>query len=432
MRYKRIRILILLAVFAIVGIIISQVFWIRKGLLINQVNFEEAVVTTLEQITAGIWKQKGITDDPSTAVVRLSPRSYLVHINTPIDVNELNNRLKKDFANPFHNIDFTYEVYQTGTDLIVFTDSIFISQMSDVEESQYLPNLTESNYYFKVNFPERPLIPSLMISIWAAAIVILILVLGFFAYSIFVVLRQQRLSDFQTAFINTLAHEFKTPISTIGISANVLSEPDIAQEPERIGVYSNIIRLENERMKGQVNKILELASLENREVQLRREYISVKQVLEELTLGFAVQVEERNGRLDRVCLEQDFYIYADKVHFVNVFNTLLDNALKYTEADPHIVFTMARVGSELQMSIRDNGIGIPREYQRKIFEKFFRVPTGDVHNVKGFGLGLSYVHLIVKAHGWKISVSSELNKGSTFVITMPVYSQIPDIDEEEI
>ena len=432
MRYKRIRILILLAGFAIVGIIISQVFWIRKGLLINQVNFEEAVVTTLEQITAGMWQERGIEGDAARAVIRLSPRSYLVYINTPIDVNQLNNRLKKDFANPFHSIDFTYEVFQTGTDLVVFTDSIFIGQISDVEEAKYLPNLTESDYYFKVNFPERALIPSLMISIWAAAIVILILVLGFFAYSIFVVRRQQRLSDFQTAFINTLAHEFKTPISTIGISANVLSEQDIASEPERIGVYSNIIRLENERMKGQVNKILELASLENREVQLRKEYIAVKQVLQEVTLGFDVQLAERNGKLERHCLDEDCYLLADKVHFVNVVNTLLDNAMKYTETDPVIVFSMHRHGDSLQMSIRDNGIGIPKEYQRKIFEKFFRVPTGDVHNVKGFGLGLSYVSLIVKAHGWEIAVSSEWGKGSTFVITMPVYSQIPVSDEEEI
>ena len=432
MRYKRIRILILLAGFAIVGIIISQVFWIRKGLLINQVNFEEAVVTTLEQITAGMWQERGIEGDAARAVIRLSPRSYLVYINTPIDVNQLNNRLKKDFANPFHSIDFTYEVFQTGTDLVVFTDSIFIGQISDVEEAKYLPNLTESDYYFKVNFPERTLIPSIMITIWAAAIIILILVLGFITYSIVVVMRQQRLSDFQTAFINTLAHEFKTPISTIGISASVLSEPDSALEPERIGVFSNIIRLENERMKGQVNKILELASLENREVQLRKEYMSVKQVLEEVTLGFAVQVEQRNGKLLRHCLEEDCYIHADKVHFVNVVNTLLDNAMKYTEKEPEILFSMERQGSTLIMSISDNGIGIPHEYQRKIFEKFFRVPTGDVHNVKGFGLGLSYIILIVKAHGWKISVSSELEKGSTFAVTMPVYSEIPDADEEEL
>ena len=142
--------------------------------------------------------------------------------------------------------------------------------------------LTESGYYFKVNFPQRPIVPSIMITIWATAILILTTVIIFFTYSLVVIVRQQRLSDFQNAFINNLAHEFKTPLSTIGISAGVLKEPEIIHDPKRLQVYSNIIELENERLKGQVNKILELARLENREIILRKEPINLRQLLEEI------------------------------------------------------------------------------------------------------------------------------------------------------
>jgi two-component system phosphate regulon sensor histidine kinase PhoR len=419
MRSRRIQWLTILASAAIVGIIISQVFWIRKGLLINQSNFENAVVQTLIGITDDVWAQEGKQGNPADAVLRLSPRSYRVDLQTPIDLNFLDTRLRSDFANPFHKVDFTYEVLEWSSDLLVFSDSVFVSSNKDVEASEYLPTLDQSTFYFKINFPQRPLIPSIMVAIWAAAILILMIVIGFFVYSITVVIRQQRLSDFQTSFINNLAHEFKTPISTIGISADVLSEPQIGEEPARIATYSNIIRIENERMKGQVNKILELASLEKREIRLQKEFISINAVLEDIVLSLSLQLNEKNGKLEKVCPDEPCYIFADKVHFVNVINTLLDNALKYTDDIPLIRFEVVCRDNDISISIADNGIGIPKEYHHKIFEKFFRVPTGDVHNVKGFGLGLSYVSLIAMAHGWKVEMQSRVGKGSTFTLILP-------------
>jgi len=420
MRSRRIQLLILLAAIAIIGIIISQVFWIRKGLLINQSNFENAVVQTLTQINTELWENEGREGNPASAVLRISPRSYRVNAQTPIDLNFLDTRLRTDFANPFHKVDFTYEVFEWSSGLLVFSNSVFIGSNNNVKASKYLPNLTESTYFFKINFPQRPLIPSLMITIWAAAILILMMVIGFFTYSITVVVRQQRLSDFQNSFINNLAHEFKTPISTIAISSNVLSEPDIANDPERIKVYSNIIATENARMEGQVRTILELAGLENREVLLKKEEVDLMVLVKRAANAQVVQFQESGGHIDIKSNTNSCNVTADPVHLSNVLATLLDNASKYTVSDPDIIIDVNRKGRNVWVSIIDHGIGVPAEFRKKIFEKFFRVPTGDIHDVKGFGLGLSYVMMIVKAHHWKIEVQSELGEGSTFTLIMPI------------
>lgn len=421
MRLQRIRLLIILASLAIVGIIISQVFWIRKGLLINQTSFENAVVVTLERVADNIWVRFTNQTGERPKVMRISPRSYLVKMEAPIDLNYLDNQLRSEFTNPFHKIDFTYDVIEAETDVVVFSDTILVDINDEAFlPAKYLPNLTEAEYYFKVNFPQRPLVPSLMITIWATAIIILTTVIIFFTYTLFVIFRQQRLSEFQNNFINNLAHEFKTPLSTIGISANVLSEPEIIHEPERLKVYSSIILLENERLKGQVNKILELAKLENREVILRNEPIDVCQMIEEIIPAFTVQLESRQGTLVRDCPDMPCIVIADRVHLRNVINTLLDNALKYTEGPPQIKLGVQCSDKMVHISVSDSGIGISKEYHRRIFEKFFRVPTGDVHNVKGYGLGLSYVKMIAKASGWKLGLQSELNKGSTFTVGIPL------------
>ncbi|HAE14678.1 MAG: HAMP domain-containing histidine kinase [Chitinophagales bacterium] len=427
MKIPRIRVLIMLAAIAIIGIVITQVFWIRKGLLINQTSFENAVVVTLDRIANNIWLKPDIPVGDRPQVIRISPRSYLVQMNMPIDLNYLDNQLRGEFTNPFHKIDFTYEVFEHSTDMMVFSDSVYVELADDdFHEARYLPNLTESGYYFKVNFPQRPIVPSIMITIWATAILILTTVIIFFTYSLVVIVRQQRLSDFQNAFINNLAHEFKTPLSTIGISAGVLKEPEIIHDPKRLQVYSNIIELENERLKGQVNKILELARLENREIILRKEPINLRQLLEEIVPPFMVQLEAREGKFHKECPDTPCVVTADRIHLKNVINTLLDNALKYSEGTPEIGIRIHCGEKNIYIQVIDNGIGIPKEYHKRIYEKFFRVPTGDVHNVKGFGLGLSYVKMIAKAAGWKISLQSELNKGSTFSIGIPANTPMND------
>lgn len=420
MNIRTIRWVIALGIVAIVTIILSQAFWIRKGLLINQSNFENAISVTLEQIAAKIeiaQHGKKVTQRP---VIRISPHTYLVDINEPIDLNQLDYLMRIEFSNPFHKVDFIYQVYESTRDDLVFEQAITAeTESGPIVYPTNLPNLTESTYYFKINFPQRPIVNSVMLFVWATSIIALAVVLAFFGYSIDVILRQQRLSKFQKNFINNLAHEFKTPISTIGISADVLLEPDIASEPERLKGYAHIIKNENNRLTGQVSKILELAKLEEDELTLNLETFHVLPLIDEIVQSFTLRVEEKGGKIITEFGTDKDVITADRVHVQNVINTLLDNALKYNDKLPEITLTVARDQQGLFISVADNGMGIPKEFHRKIFEKFFRVPTGDVHNVKGYGLGLNYVKIIAKAHKWSLRLDSQIKKGSIFTIIIP-------------
>lgn len=424
MNVKTIRWLIILAAIGFIGVVCSQVFWIRKGLLINQSNFENAIIISLDEIAGKIEVQNwGIqkTQDP---VIRLSPRSYLVNITERIDVNYLNEALHQALANPFHNIDFNYAIYSRSTGELVFSDTLYMKESPVDDELRNLPVFDKSDYYFKVNFPQKPVVSSIMISVWVIAILILLATLLFFGYSLNVIFKQARLSEFQKNFINNLAHEFKTPISTIAISADVLNEDEILQEPERLKNYARIIKKENERLKNQVTKILQLAKLESDEVALSMSEFHINETLLQLASAFAVHVEERGGHLKTIFYTRGAKLLADKTHFENVVNTLLDNALKYTEKKPEIQIISDDDEKNIYISVKDNGIGIAKEYQGKVFEKFFRIPTGNIHNVKGYGLGLHYVQMIAKAHNWQTHVHSEPNKGSTFTLVIPVKNEL--------
>lgn len=418
MNTRTMRWVIVLASLAIAGIILSQAFWIRKGLLINQSNFENAVINTLTQVAHDIEMHSLGEVKTRNPVLRISPRSYLIDINIPVDVNYLANQLQNEFTNPFHKIDFTYEVYLSSSRILVFSDSIFVDANKKLP-SKYLPNLKDSEYYIKVNFPERPIVTSIMITIWATALIILTMVIIFFAFTLHVILKQRRQSEFQKSFINNLAHEFKTPISTINISAQVLQEDDIVHEPKRLKNYAVVIANEVNRLRTQVNKILEIASLETNEMVLFREEFDINDLLEDIIMAFEVNVKKNSGLVIRNSLANTCVIYADKVHFINVINTMLDNALKYSNQNPIIEVESNCTEARTYIKIKDNGVGIPKEYQKRVFDKFFRVPTGDVHNVKGYGLGLNYVKMVAKAHGWHITVDSEVDKGSIFTITFP-------------
>lgn len=421
MSKRTIRWVIILGVLAIGGIIFSQVFWIRKGLIINQNNFEDAVTVTLENIAEKIEiDNRGlkVTEHP---VVRISPHSYLVNISEKIDLNKLDYYLRSEFTNPFHKIDFRYEVYdRSHNDEVFELDVPGKTQPLDFKPANTLPVLTGSRYYFKVNFPRRPIVTSVMLFVWITALVTLTVVLAFFVYSFNVIVRQQRLSEFQKSFINNLAHEFKTPISTIGISAEVLREKDISEHPARLSSYAGIVTSEVGRLSNQVNKILELAKIETDELIVDKEDFDINACVREISDAFALKVHERQGVLTTVLGADYTTLCADQVHFANVLNTLLDNALKYNSGQPEITITTSNDEKHIFLSVQDNGMGIPKEYRKKIFEKFFRIPTGNVHNVKGYGLGLNYVQMIANAHHWKLKVDSEMGKGSIFTITFPI------------
>jgi two-component system phosphate regulon sensor histidine kinase PhoR len=243
-------------------------------------------------------------------------------------------------------------------------------------------------------------------------------VLAVFLLSLITILKQKRLSEVKTDFINNMTHELKTPIATIALSSEVLKKGDV--DPERLSRYAHIISTENTRLESQVERVLQLAKLENGKIELKEELFDLHELIKKASITFKLSIEQLNGTLTFDLKANAVKIYADKVHITNILYNLLDNAVKYSNDEPEIKIETDNFNNGVMVYIHDKGKGMSKEQTRQIFEKFYRVPTGSVHDVKGFGLGLFYVKEIIKAHKGKINVTSEINKGSTFQFWLPL------------
>ncbi len=217
-----------------------------------------------------------------------------------------------------------------------------------------------------------------------------------------------------------MTHEFKTPISTIAVASETISQPAIINTPERLFTYSGIIHEEAARLNRQVERVLQTAKAERREFRLNKEKVDLHELINAIVESFNVNTKNNKDEIKLNLGATDYTIMADKHHLTNVIFNLLDNAVKYSGESPVVTIETMNEGNKILLSVSDEGIGIKKEYMEKIFEKFFRVPSGNIHNVKGFGLGLSYVKSIARSHRWRIKVKSEPGKGSTFTLLIPV------------
>jgi len=257
---------------------------------------------------------------------------------------------------------------------------------------------------------------------WYFSTFVLLLFLLILAYAVFIIFRQKRLSEIQKDFVNNMTHEFKTPLATIKISSEVLKNPNIINNPERLLNYAMIINNETTHLTNQVERVLQMAKSGKDTIQLNKEVLELNPLLENmLDKTYRPLVRSRGGDIVVEIEPSDIKIYADELHIKNVISNLLDNAIKYCQQKPMITINCKELKDGISVAIKDNGIGISKENLPHIFDKFYRIPTGNLHDVKGFGLGLNYVKLICRQHGGNIKVTSELEKGSEFCIFMPKF-----------
>jgi two-component system phosphate regulon sensor histidine kinase PhoR len=255
-----------------------------------------------------------------------------------------------------------------------------------------------------------------------SAIIILSLVIAFF-YTISTIRRQKKYTDIKNDFISNMTHEFKTPISTIALAGEMLSDTSVSKTPEKLERFTKMIRDENKRLGVLVESILQTAVLDKGDFKLQRTEFDLHEVIQSALEKIHLQVDQKSGKLTANLSAKKSEVFADKVHITNIVFNLLDNALKYSKEIPDITISTENISEGILLSVQDSGIGISKENAKKVFDQFYRVSTGNVHNIKGFGLGLSYVKAIVLKHGGQISVESELNKGSTFKIYLPFQAE---------
>jgi two-component system phosphate regulon sensor histidine kinase PhoR len=256
----------------------------------------------------------------------------------------------------------------------------------------------------------------------ATAILFTIIIITAFYLTVRTMLRQKKLGDIKNDFINNMTHEFKTPIATISLAVDAMKNEKVIQDREKIGYFNRIIKEENQRMNRQVETILKASQLEKQEVDLNLKPVHVHEIIKDVADNFALQLEEKQGRAELLLNAENDLINADEVHFSNLINNLIDNAIKYSKENTPIFIkiTTQSNGKNLIIRVEDNGIGMNKETVKRVFERFYRAHTGNIHNVKGFGLGLSYVKTIIEAHHGQIKADSTLGKGSIFTIEMPL------------
>ncbi|MCB0531094.1 MAG: HAMP domain-containing histidine kinase [Lewinellaceae bacterium] len=351
-----------------------------------------------------------------------------------IQLDLLSMSLKEELSSRGINTPYQYGVYAKARNSFVVVNDHYVvvdnspqvtqGGASTLYNSPYRVALfqkdIESPGYLSIYFPNRT---SLVLgSVWKTLLLSVIftgIILFCFWYTIQVIYRQKKLSEMKTDFINNMTHEFKTPIATISLATDSIASPLIVKYPEKIQRFVDIIRQENRRMNSQVERVLQIAQLDKKDFQLRLAETNMHELIKQAVDNFSLQVENRNGSLTLDLEAERPVIQGDGTHIASVVHNLLDNANKYSPDKPEITIRTRNVPNGIAVTIEDKGVGISKEARKHIFDKFYRVHTGNIHDVKGFGLGLSYVKAIVTAHKGFVDVHSEPGKGSAFTLTFP-------------
>ncbi len=421
MNSSSIKRVVILGTLAIVGILVIQSYWVMQTWNLQEDEFHQTANLALMQVAQDLAKQDSFALPSKDLINQRSSNYYVVNVNNTIQAATLEYYLYKSLVDHKLILPFEYGIYDCSSNQMV--DGNYCEIVSEEKELTTtlgdLPKMDGFTYYFGVRFPTRTsyMLGQMYRSVFFT--IILLLSVFFFGYAIAIILRQKRLSEMQKDFINNMTHEFKTPISTIKISADVFANaPEVAESP-RLQRYANIIKNQNKRLNDQVEKVLQIARVEQDNFQLNKEKVELAALINSVLNSVEIKIQEQKGSLQRSIHIGKTTIKADKHHLTNVLHNLLDNALKYCKKDPQIQISAEQKNGEIQLTIKDNGIGIKKEYHGKVFHKFYRVPTGNIHDVKGFGLGLFYIKNICKAHGWTVNLESEQGQGTTITITIP-------------
>lgn len=343
--------------------------------------------------------------------------------NDKIDTLLIDSILKAELMNKGLGATYAYGIYSNTYNY--FPPGTAPESQKEIIASSYKINLSPDNVFItpkflSVYFPSEKnyILQTMWLMLTGSGLLVLILIFSFY-YTVSTILKQKKLSDIKNDFINNMTHELKTPISTVSLASEMLSDPSIEKSKERSDHYARIIKEENQRLGLLVENILQTAVLDKEQFRLRLQEVDVHEIIDKVISNIRLQVEKREGEIHLEKRSTHNILNADRVHLTNVIYNLVDNALKYCEQSPIIKITTENMNGGIRISVSDNGIGISKESQKKIFDTFYRVPTGNIHNVKGFGLGLSYVKAAVEKHHGHVSVVSEIGKGSTFNIFIP-------------
>ncbi len=467
MEKRTIQAIIILMSVALIGICVIQFYWLKNGIDLEAQNFDNQVRYSLNRVKQNLEDdandienikrgQSSIFNkdkDPLEKIFKptldgfvrekyesqvaniawlLNPEYALGTISPP----DLSRYLRVELLSQGIDLNYDFGVYSNDEEDYIITNGKFsvvnVSGSSSdsgvstrLSQSMYQVNLFDSEGRttvgsLRIFFPEKTsfllksVLPALISSILLTG-----LILFCFVYTINVILTQKKVSLMKTDFINNMTHEFKTPIATISLAADSIGNPMVKGNEKLIDRYADIIKQENKRMLTQVEKVLQIARLDKKDFTLKLVDINLNDQVTIAVENTRLRVNQRDGKIEAYLKAKNAKVLGDQNHISNVLHNLLDNAIKYSPEPPDIIITTNDVANGVEITVADKGIGMSKEDLKRIFEKFYRVSTGNLHDVKGFGLGLSYVKAITDAHKGKVKAQSELGKGSSFTVYLP-------------
>jgi len=426
MQKSQITIIILAVSISLVGLTITQSSWVWNAVKLVQEQHDHRVDVALEEVVDGLVNANDaeLNRPENPLYSDTQPKNTFFNV---IDTTLLASLLIQYID--YHKLDpdFEYAILKTSNDSIIYSSTEIIpnSLKKNCHKACLSCLWKEEFFHLEVYFPSQRKVVLVEMSVWLIFTAIFFLILVFtFMYIINTIIKQKKLSEIKNDFINNMTHEFKTPISTISLASEVLLHANEDASPERIKKYSKIIYDENIRMRGQVDRVLQVARLDRDEFSLTKSEFDLHQLVRNTVQHLCFDECEKVTTVNYHFDADQFILNADEMHIKNVVTNLVDNAIKYSNNGTSLEIQTNNKQEGILLSIEDNGIGMSKDTVKHIFDKFYRIPTGNIHNVKGFGLGLYYVKNMVDAHGGHIEVNSEINKGSRFDIYLPLDTPI--------
>ena len=415
MKKNRTNLFISIYSIALLMVLIIQVNWIFQTANIKEELFNEKANMVLSRTTEALRSDKE-TCMKIGACAEMDSTSGLA---VKLGKNEIQ-KIDSLFTHymRFYNfhIDYSFVVAKPGYDTTENKTGIANYIYNKPLEEAASKNEIE----LKLLFPEKKqFIIAEMGTLFITSVILVIVVLVMFWLTILSFLKEKKISEHTTDFLNNMTHEFKTPLTNIALAGKMIIKDSTVLQGDKIKHYSGIILEENEKLRLQVEQVLSMTALEKGEIPLRKTELDFHELINDSLKFIGLQIENKQGNLKLNLDAERFMVMGDRTHLTNAFCNLVDNAIKYSGGKPELSVQTSNSGQNLTVVVSDEGIGIEKEYQKKVFDKFFRVPTGDVHDVKGFGLGLAYVKKIVELHGGTVELQSELGTGTTFTITLP-------------
>lgn len=407
---------------ALAGIIFIQFYWIRNAMLLHEEQFDSRVRLALKGAVNQMYENKADTCPEGLFCNRGCMEENILPEHG-INVSALRPIINREFSEAGINQSYVYGIYRQNAGKTEYVSKPgFEKQLLRSSHVASLSCLFKNDQLMLgVWFPHEKNLAMQSIFWWlfVCFVLLVVLVCGFI-FTIYSFLRQKQISEMKSDFVNNITHEFKTPIATISLASEMLLKPSVLASETRAKKYAGIIYDENIRLKNQVEHVLKLASLDRGTFNLEFKSIDIHQLVHKVSESYQLLVKERNGALKLHLEALNHKAYADEMHIENIIVNLLDNANKYSPEKPEITLSTYNRNDHIVIAVEDKGIGISKENQKRVYRKLFRVHTGNVHNVKGFGLGLYYVKRLVEAHNGSIILHSEPGKGSRFEISLPL------------